>query len=657
MDSREKQVNTTAEEQNTKIQEATQESKPVEVYVERGETTQEDFDQDLMKEAAAVYARYLKEKGLEPGAATFVDPEQLSVKLEAETQKDPAQTDKAKETDNKEVTEKVEQTEITEQPEKAEQPTKKEKKKKEKKEKKEKKKDKPVKEKKSKKSKKTKKAGNHKGRDYSLENILSAPIDMFDRLQGKVGVVASNMVRDFITESHNIVSIYKHSKRVIARGVLIMVLVSAFILVLFDKYTVYEYAYNGKVLGYVDDQEEVTDVLDVTGEKMSELKGNKEKVKFEAQDNITFSLVDAKDKSTDNSDAAVNKLVYMTDIETEAFGIYDGDKLVTIVESRGAAEKVLDQSMAILSTPDKGMELVSAEFTNTLDIQPINVLLSSVQSNNRAVTQMVKGGNVEFYHIVEEGETLGSLEKTFGVSAANIYDGDNKKVVTTLEQGDKICVRKEVEPISAKMVEEGKMRETVEFKTVKKNSKDYYKGDTHIQQEGVDGIQIFEGTVTKVGGEVTDRKTDNIEVIRKKKDKVILIGTAERPKTAPTGTFIVPPATFVISSYFGPRWGRMHTGIDMAAATGTPIYASDGGTVVRAEYYGGYGLCIDIDHGNGKSTRYGHCNELFVHAGDKVYQGQHIAAMGNTGRSFGSHLHFEIRVNGTPVNPLPILGL
>ena len=112
-----------------------------------------------------------------------------------------------------------------------------------------------------------------------------------------------------------------------------------------------------------------------------------------------------------------------------------------------------------------------------------------------------------------------------------------------------------------------------------------------------------------------------------------------------------------ISSPFGYRWGRLHSGIDMGAHHGTPIYATDGGTVIMAGWYYGYGLCVDIDHGNGRVTRYGHCSQLLVNKGDQVYQGQNIALVGNTGHSFGNHLHFEIRLNGTPVNPRPYLGI
>ena len=202
------------------------------------------------------------------------------------------------------------------------------------------------------------------------------------------------------------------------------------------------------------------------------------------------------------------------------------------------------------------------------------------------------------------------------------------------------------------MVETGRLKEVIEYKTIKKETDEYYKGDSYLKQEGQNGIQIFEGTITKVGGTVTDRKeTAEPEIIKKKKDKIILVGTAERPKTAATGTFIVPLDHYVVTSEWGGRWGRMHEGMDLAAPTGTPIHASDGGKIIKANYWSGHGLCVEVDHGNGVITRYSHCSAVFVNIGDLVYQGQHIANVGNTGHSFGSHCHFEVRVNGSSQNP------
>ena len=250
-----------------------------------------------------------------------------------------------------------------------------------------------------------------------------------------------------------------------------------------------------------------------------------------------------------------------------------------------------------------------------------------------------------------------NVQAAFGTDAANIFNEDNSETASEIRQGDKVCIHEIVDPVSVKLVETGRMKQTIEYDTVKEESEDYYKGDTHTAQEGVDGIQIFEGTLYKIGGKVSRRDAKSIETVREKQDKIILVGTAERPKTAPTGTYRIPTENYIISSNFGPRWGRLHSGVDMAAPGGTPIYATDGGEVIRASYYSGYGNCIDIDHGNGRVTRYGHCSRLLVNVGDKVYQGQNIALVGNTGHSFGNHLHFEVRFNGNPVDPRPYLGI
>ncbi|MBQ3125703.1 MAG: peptidoglycan DD-metalloendopeptidase family protein, partial [Clostridia bacterium] len=111
-----------------------------------------------------------------------------------------------------------------------------------------------------------------------------------------------------------------------------------------------------------------------------------------------------------------------------------------------------------------------------------------------------------------------------------------------------------------------------------------------------------------------------------------------------------------ISSYFGWRvlWGvnDYHRGIDIPANAWSNIYASNGGTVIKAEYHWSYGNYVIIDHGGGKSTLYAHANQLNVKVGQKVNQGDIIAKVGTTGNSSGNHLHFEVRLNGECKNPL-----
>ena len=124
-------------------------------------------------------------------------------------------------------------------------------------------------------------------------------------------------------------------------------------------------------------------------------------------------------------------------------------------------------------------------------------------------------------------------------------------------------------------------------------------------------------------------------------------------KKIPLSIGLIKPISGTVTSRFGSRWGSNHKGIDIGAAKGTKIKASAGGTVVTSSYgyNGGYGNYVVISHGNGIETAYGHCSELYVKVGQKVSQGDVIAAVGNTGRSYGNHLHLEIRVNGVAQNP------
>ncbi len=111
------------------------------------------------------------------------------------------------------------------------------------------------------------------------------------------------------------------------------------------------------------------------------------------------------------------------------------------------------------------------------------------------------------------------------------------------------------------------------------------------------------------------------------------------------------PTRGYISSRYGMRGGRMHRGLDIAAKTGTPIKAADGGRVTFVGRRGAYGNLVEIDHENGYVTRYAHCHTIKVKKGERVYKGQVIATVGNTGRSTGSHLHFEVIKNGKHQNP------
>jgi murein DD-endopeptidase MepM/ murein hydrolase activator NlpD len=127
------------------------------------------------------------------------------------------------------------------------------------------------------------------------------------------------------------------------------------------------------------------------------------------------------------------------------------------------------------------------------------------------------------------------------------------------------------------------------------------------------------------------------------------------PPASRSASGFIWPVSGPVTSPFGMRWGRMHTGIDIGVPYGTPIHAAASGQVIYAGWMDGYGNLVFIDHGRGISTGYAHQSSIAVSNGQTVTQGQVIGYVGCTGHCFGPHLHFEVRVNGTPVDPLGYL--
>jgi murein DD-endopeptidase MepM/ murein hydrolase activator NlpD len=128
------------------------------------------------------------------------------------------------------------------------------------------------------------------------------------------------------------------------------------------------------------------------------------------------------------------------------------------------------------------------------------------------------------------------------------------------------------------------------------------------------------------------------------------------PTQTPSNAGLIWPVQGPVTSPFGWRWGRMHEGIDIGVGYGTPIQAAAGGTVIYCGWEEGYGNFVVIDHGGNLATAYGHQSRIAVTCGQQVNQGDVIGYVGCTGHCFGPHLHFEVRVNGNPVDPLGYLG-
>ncbi|MDQ2983724.1 MAG: peptidoglycan DD-metalloendopeptidase family protein [Actinomycetota bacterium] len=160
------------------------------------------------------------------------------------------------------------------------------------------------------------------------------------------------------------------------------------------------------------------------------------------------------------------------------------------------------------------------------------------------------------------------------------------------------------------------------------------------EREAVSEAQALEAVSGQLGAQITAAQSANAV-------------TSAVPPHSSSG--LIWPVNGPVVSGFGMRWGRMHNGIDIAVGSGAPIHAAASGTVVYSGWMGGYGNLVAIDHGGGLSTAYAHQSSIAAGNGQRVSQGQVIGYVGCTGHCFGPHLHFEVRVSGSPVDPLGYL--
>lgn len=420
-----------------------------------------------------------------------------------------------------------------------------------------------------------------------------------------------------------------------------------------NYYSVYEYSYNGTSLGYIKNKD---DVLQITGMVQEALTEDKNvDVVIDASDDISFDRVYTfnKEIAVDSTDDVLKRLTYMGDINIKAYGIYVEGQKVGAVADKDAAEQVLLDMVDQYASNDEGAEVQEAAIVEDVEIKKGNTSLGDVLSEEEMVAKLSTDSEKETVYTIKRGDTLKSIAKDHNLSQQDIID-DNKGVEDgKLQVGNTLILREVAPLVTVRIVEVRDYEKKIDYETVKKKDSDLYEGDVEVDQKGKKGLSEVTDKTTSLNGEVIETKVLKNEVKEEPVDKIIRVGTKERPPTVGSGTYIWPAyeGTYVVTSEFKWRWGRQHEGIDMGCSTGTDVLASDGGTVVYADWMSGYGNLVIIDHQNGVETYYGHNSSLLVSVGDKVFQGQHIAEAGNTGYSFGSHIHFGVKDNGTFKNP------
>ncbi len=263
---------------------------------------------------------------------------------------------------------------------------------------------------------------------------------------------------------------------------------------------------------------------------------------------------------------------------------------------------------------------------------------------------------------VQKGDTFMQLAYDNNMTMAELEALNPGIDINKLYIGQILNVKEVVPYLSVKTTETVTYTEPIACPVEEVKDDSMYQGDTKVLDAGVEGVAQITADITYVNGNERERAVTDTVTISEPTTKVVAVGTKARPKTLPNGYFIWP-LNGHITSYFGYRYifgsYSYHSGLDIAAPYGTSIKAADGGTVVWSGTGTGsnwsYGKYVIIDHGNGLQTYYAHCSSLAVSTGDKVYQGQVVGYVGATGRASGNHCHFQVKINGTTVNPLSYL--
>ena len=341
---------------------------------------------------------------------------------------------------------------------------------------------------------------------------------------------------------------------------------------------------------------------------------------------------------------------------TQAYCLYVDGEYIGATPYEGALEELLERLKEDATTEDT----ISCEFAEDIEIKQEYVPSEDIMNLGYIAETLYSTKSAEVTYEVKAGDTWSEIANDHGLTSAELLELNPGYNIDKLQIGEILTLSASVPYLTLTVVQQERYVDQVNYDIEYTDSANLWKGDYQVTSPGEYGAADVVASVTYVNGEETERTILSSVLLKEPVTEQRLQGTKERPTWYPTGTFRWP-TTGRITSYFGGRsspggiGSTNHQGIDIAGSYGSGIYAADGGTVTYAGWMGGYGYLVQIDHGNGYVTRYGHNSSLLVSVGDHVYKGQQIARMGSTGNSTGNHCHFEVRYNGVARNPLNYL--
>lgn len=411
--------------------------------------------------------------------------------------------------------------------------------------------------------------------------------------------------------------------------------------------------YNGKVLGALSNEAEAEaarkDLETVTARTLGRT--------FTIDDSlIQYSPGLLRRQDLVDKETYEEELSQEVGMVTAAYCLYVEGERIGATPYKGALEQLLEQIQ--LSATNEGT--ISVSFAENVEVKEEYVPTADLMNLGYLAETLYSTKTAEVTYTVAKGDTWSEIAEDHGLTSSELLALNPGYNIDKLQIGEILTMSASVPYLTMTVVQQERYVDSVAFDVEYTDSADLYKGDYRVTSAGQFGAADTVANVTYINGTEIERTVLSSVTLREPVTEHRLQGTKDRPTWLPTGSFRWP-TTGRISSRFGGRsspggiGSTNHKGIDIAVPYGTPIYAADGGTVTYAGWMSGYGYLVQIDHGNGYVTRYGHNSSLTVSVGAKVYKGQQIARAGSTGNSTGNHCHFEIRYNGVARNPLNYL--
>lgn len=343
--------------------------------------------------------------------------------------------------------------------------------------------------------------------------------------------------------------------------------------------------------------------------------------------------------------------------KTKGWAIVINGEIAAIVDTEQTARDVLEEVKAHYINEKKNCSLLSVCLREDVSIKSIAVTPEVLKEKEEVFSMLVCGQAENKTYVVKRGDTLSGISRSQNVPLSALREANGLKG-DIIQVGQVLNLQSSKALLHVETVEEVTVTETIPYAVKYKVNPDSSVRPDTVAVAGINGLRTVTYKVVRVNGQEIRRQRIKSTVTKEPQTKVVLTGIGYWP-ARPKGMFRFPVNGGRISSYFGvPRpGGRRHTGIDVPRPRGTPVYAAASGTVTTKSRSSSYGLYIIIQHSNGYSTRYAHLSSFAdIRVGSTVVRGQIIGRVGNTGNSTGSHLHWEIRHYGEPVNPLNFFG-